>query len=154
LSRDAQLPQHGHDLRSMVDLMVEELKCERFRSEPDADQPGVLPAYARFHPPGPVVLGLQPGTRASLEALPGYFQGQEIGIAFFCEWPFLRCDGFAPCEFAPRGLAMEPFRTREVNQGRPHGLEPEREFLTVLLRGHFPDPVQELVPGAEQNVVV
>src|SRR5262245_22703000 len=154
LRRDAQLSQHGHDLRSMVDLMVEELKGQRFRSEPHADQPGVPPAYDRFHPACPVVLGLQPGARASLKILPGSLQGQEIGIAFFCEWPFLRCDVFAPREFAPRGLAMEPFRTREMNQGSPHGLEPERELLTILLRSQFPDPVPELVPSAEQNVIV
>src|SRR5205809_499375 len=43
MRRDAYLAQHGHDLRSMVDRMVEELKGQRFRSEPHADRTAGLP---------------------------------------------------------------------------------------------------------------
>src|SRR5262249_24128322 len=75
--------------------------------------------------------------------------GQEVGIAIFRERPFLRGE-----VFAPRGPAMEPFRTREMNQGSSHGLEPERELLTILLRRQLLDPAQELAPSAEQNVIV
>jgi hypothetical protein len=34
---DAELSQHGHGLRPVVDLVVEELKGQRFPRKPDAD---------------------------------------------------------------------------------------------------------------------
>jgi hypothetical protein len=49
---------------------------------------------------------------------------------------------------------VKPFRAREMDQGRPHGPEPERELLAILLRGQSPDPVEQRVAGAEQDLIV
>lgn len=81
LCGDAQLSEHGHDLRPMVDLMIEELKGKRFGSECHTD-PGVISASDRFHPSRPVMLRSEPGARCGFQILPVSFQRGEVRIAF------------------------------------------------------------------------